>query len=101
MRRRYLGLTSEPSAPPLEAKEMIAMYADLHQQVATLQAYDAREITLAFTSGFLCFVVALAGLKIFVAFNSRSRALEGSFRTQSRLRQNSITRRSGGSNSIL
>eukprot|EP00416_Gambierdiscus_australes_P025281 CAMPEP_0171058888 /NCGR_PEP_ID=MMETSP0766_2-20121228/2807_1 /TAXON_ID=439317 /ORGANISM="Gambierdiscus australes, Strain CAWD 149" /LENGTH=844 /DNA_ID=CAMNT_0011514241 /DNA_START=13 /DNA_END=2548 /DNA_ORIENTATION=- len=70
MRRRYLGLTAVPSIPPEPVTEMVNMYSELRQQTLSLQGGHQHELVVAFTSGFLFFVVAFAGVRIFLTASS-------------------------------
>merc|ERR1712151_1245042 len=72
MRRRHLELTLAPSAPPAPMQELMGMYSELSQQTEAIHAHRLQELLLAFTCGFLSFIVALFGIRVFLTVRARA-----------------------------
>jgi len=83
MRRRHLGLTTLPEAPPAPVHEMMLKYAELRATAQSLEEGSGQELAVAFAGGLLSFVTVFASLRVFV-----------SARAAARLRQASDTRAS-------
>jgi hypothetical protein len=97
MRRRYLGLTTEPASPPPPVQEMVEMYMGLKEETMGLEAIHRHELVLAFCCGFSCFVMIAVGARVLLMrMHARlaepcisSRAMQGQMPLSSRSRSRS------------
>jgi hypothetical protein len=92
MRRRYLGLTTEPASSPPPVQEMVEMYMGLREETMGLEAVHRHELLLAFCCGFSCFVTLAVATRVLVMrlharladLSISSRAMQGHLPISSR-----------------
>merc|ERR1712113_425157 len=64
VRRRNLGVSTVPAAPPPPLTELQNKYAELKHHASNIEAHRAQEMLAAFTYGLLSFIVLFAGIRV-------------------------------------
>lgn len=72
VRRRYLGVTTVPSAPPPPMQELMRKFSEQSVGLDKIEENRTQEMLAAFTCGFLSFIVMLSGIRVFSTMRTRS-----------------------------
>merc|ERR1711979_93627 len=64
VRRRNLGVSAVPAAPPPPLTELQAKYAELKHHAANIEEHRSQEMVAAFTYGLFSFIVLFSGVRV-------------------------------------